>query len=69
LASAAAAQRLGLDLDTYRVGDGGDLADPQARFLACYGLAPDGAALLRPDRLTEAVHDRCHSQVVNMMVA
>jgi hypothetical protein len=38
-----------LDLDVHRVGDGGDLQDPEDRFLASYGLGPQGAALLRPD--------------------
>jgi 2-polyprenyl-6-methoxyphenol hydroxylase-like FAD-dependent oxidoreductase len=48
-AGTAAADRLGLGLDVYRVGDGGDLEDPHKRFLSCYGLEPAGAVLVRPD--------------------
>jgi putative polyketide hydroxylase len=27
----------------------GDLADPDSRFCAAYGISPDGAVLVRPD--------------------
>jgi putative polyketide hydroxylase len=38
----------GLQLDIYRVG-GADLADPENRFCATYGLSPTGVCLVRPD--------------------
>ncbi len=43
-----AARRLGLELDAYRVG-GGELSDPHGRFLDAYGIAADGAVVVRPD--------------------
>jgi 2-polyprenyl-6-methoxyphenol hydroxylase-like FAD-dependent oxidoreductase len=36
------------DVDIHRVG-GPDLADPEDRFCDAYGVAPDGACLVRPD--------------------
>jgi hypothetical protein len=46
-AGAAAAQRLGVALDTYRVGS--DVDDPGGGFLPAYGMTPGGAVLVRPD--------------------
>lgn len=45
----AAAQELGVPVSAYRVGEGGDLADPEGRFFAAYDLSPAGAVLVRPD--------------------
>ena len=41
--------RLRLPLEVYRIGDGGDFADPDTRFLEAYGIESDGAVLVRPD--------------------
>lgn len=45
----AAADALGVPIDIWRVGEGGELEDVDGRFLDAYGLAPCGAALVRPD--------------------
>lgn len=37
------------ELVAYRVGDGGDLADPDGAWRSAYGVEPDGAVLVRPD--------------------
>ncbi len=47
-ARTVAAQR-GLDLTAYRIGLGGDLADPAGVWPTTYGLTPAGATLVRPD--------------------
>jgi 2-polyprenyl-6-methoxyphenol hydroxylase-like FAD-dependent oxidoreductase len=47
-AADAAARRLGVGLDGYRVGDG-ELTDAGASFPAAYGISQDGAVLVRPD--------------------
>ena len=44
----AAADELGVPLDSYVVG-GGALADPDGRFPDTYGISSAGAALVRPD--------------------
>ncbi|MEV8393540.1 MULTISPECIES: FAD-dependent monooxygenase [unclassified Streptomyces] len=41
------ADRLEIDLTTYRLGD--DLDDSDQKWAASYGVAPDGASLVRPD--------------------
>jgi 2-polyprenyl-6-methoxyphenol hydroxylase-like FAD-dependent oxidoreductase len=46
-AARAAAARVGLALDAYRIG--GELRDPGDGFAAAYGLSGSGAALIRPD--------------------
>jgi 2-polyprenyl-6-methoxyphenol hydroxylase-like FAD-dependent oxidoreductase len=46
-ARAAASRFQGLELDAFVVGR--DLADPEGWFCAAYGLAPEGASLMRPD--------------------
>jgi 2-polyprenyl-6-methoxyphenol hydroxylase-like FAD-dependent oxidoreductase len=38
-----------LPLDAFQVGDGGELGDPEATWLATYGIDDDGAVLVRPD--------------------
>lgn len=43
------AGRLGLSLDTYRIGNQGDFTDPDGRFLEAYGIKAGGAVLVRPD--------------------
>jgi 2-polyprenyl-6-methoxyphenol hydroxylase-like FAD-dependent oxidoreductase len=48
-AATAAAQRLGVRLDAYRIGPDGDAQDPEGRFLRVYGIEPSGAVLVRPD--------------------
>jgi 2-polyprenyl-6-methoxyphenol hydroxylase-like FAD-dependent oxidoreductase len=61
-AAAVAAERLQVPLDVYRIGDGGNIADPRNGFATAYGLTPSGAALVRPDgvvawRAAEVVED------------
>ncbi|MBO0780587.1 MAG: FAD-dependent monooxygenase [Ktedonobacteraceae bacterium] len=46
-AAEACAQRLGIALDTYRVG--ADILDIDGCFGSRYGIAPSGATLVRPD--------------------
>lgn len=43
------ADDLGLPLDVYRIGPGGDLADVEGRFADAHGLTGSGALLVRPD--------------------
>jgi putative polyketide hydroxylase len=45
----AARAQDGIALDAYRIGDGGDLADPEGRWAAAYGVTIGGAVLVRPD--------------------
>jgi hypothetical protein len=45
----AARSQNGIALDAYRIGDGGDLADPEGRWAAAYGVTIGGAVLVRPD--------------------
>ncbi|GLY88571.1 hypothetical protein [Actinoallomurus iriomotensis] len=47
----AAAGRLGVGLDAFRVGPGADLQDPKDAWPAAYGLSPSGEVLVRPDGL------------------
>jgi 2-polyprenyl-6-methoxyphenol hydroxylase-like FAD-dependent oxidoreductase len=44
-----AAARLGVGLDGLRTGPDGDVADPDGRLAAAYGIGTDGAVLIRPD--------------------
>ena len=46
-AATAAADQLGVPLDTYLVGT--DLADVDGRFPEAYGISPSGAVIVRPD--------------------
>jgi hypothetical protein len=60
-AALAAADRLGVALDSYVVGAIG-LTDPADRFLEAYGISPSGAVVVRPDgfvgwRAAEALDD------------
>jgi len=48
-AARAAAGLLGVGIDTYLVGPGLELADPDGVFPGAYGIASDGAVLVRPD--------------------
>jgi hypothetical protein len=48
-AAGAAAQALAIPLARCIVGEGGDVADPDRRWTAAYGIEADGAVLLRPD--------------------
>ena len=48
-AATTAAGELGVRLDAYRVGAGGDVADPTGRFAAAFGTGEEGAVLVRPD--------------------
>jgi hypothetical protein len=43
----AAAARLRIPLDTYRIG--AEVEDPAGRFAEAYGVEPGGATLIRPD--------------------
>ena len=45
----AARSQDGIALDAYRIGDGGDLADPEGHWAAAYGVTDGGAVLVRPD--------------------
>lgn len=45
----AVATRIGLTLDSYRVGQTDDLLDPEQRWYTAYGITPEGAVLVRPD--------------------
>jgi 2-polyprenyl-6-methoxyphenol hydroxylase-like FAD-dependent oxidoreductase len=47
-AALAASDRLGLPLDLHLVG-GPELADPERRFPAAYGISRSGAVIVRPD--------------------
>jgi 2-polyprenyl-6-methoxyphenol hydroxylase-like FAD-dependent oxidoreductase len=42
-------ERLSVELDAYRVGGGGELADPDGRFADVYDTGAEGAVLVRPD--------------------
>jgi hypothetical protein len=48
-AARAAGSRCGVAVDAYRIGTGGDIADPTGAFTEAYGITPSGAALVRPD--------------------
>ena len=48
-AARSASESLGVDVDAYRVGSGGDLGDPDGRFAEVYGTGAEGAVLVRPD--------------------
>jgi len=48
-AARSVAERLGISLDIYSIGEQGDLIDRHGRFLADYGLQSGGAVLVRPD--------------------
>jgi FAD binding domain len=53
-AAAAAAGRIGIATDCY--GLNADLGDPAGRLLDAYGIAPDGAVLVRPGRFCRLAH-------------
>ena len=44
-----AASTIGLQLTTHSIGPGGDFEPIEGNWTALYGLAPDGAILIRPD--------------------
>jgi putative polyketide hydroxylase len=44
-----AARALGVTVVAYRIGDTGDLLDPEDRFLLSFGIKANGAVLIRPD--------------------
>ena len=48
-AARVAARELAVPLMAFTVGAGGDLADPDKPWPEVYGVAPDGAVLVRPD--------------------
>lgn len=48
-AAEQAANALGIAVDAWQIGGPGELEDTSGRFLEAYGLAPHGAALVRPD--------------------
>jgi 2-polyprenyl-6-methoxyphenol hydroxylase-like FAD-dependent oxidoreductase len=48
-AARAAADDLRLPLDAYRVAEGEEVSDPDARFTDAYGLSDSGAVIVRPD--------------------
>lgn len=47
--ASAVTARLGIPIDTYRVGPDGDLQDYDYRFETSYGVTSQGAVLVRPD--------------------
>lgn len=49
-AATSVAARLGVPLTAYRIGGPGGLVDPAGEWRAKYGIGPDGAVLVRPDR-------------------
>jgi 2-polyprenyl-6-methoxyphenol hydroxylase-like FAD-dependent oxidoreductase len=55
-AAVAAAQRLGVRLDAYRIAPDGEVQDPDGAFLWTYGLEPSGAVLVRPDGFVASRH-------------
>ena len=42
-------ESLGMDVDAFRIGRGGELGDPDGRFAEVYGTGAEGAVLVRPD--------------------
>ena len=40
---------LGVPMSAYTIGENADVVDPEQRWPAAYGVAPDGAVLVRPD--------------------
>jgi 2,4-dichlorophenol 6-monooxygenase len=48
-AAARAAEKLGIDVVTIRIGTGGDYGDSTGEWAAVAGLGADGAVLVRPD--------------------
>jgi 2-polyprenyl-6-methoxyphenol hydroxylase-like FAD-dependent oxidoreductase len=48
-AATAAARGLGVPLQAFTIGAGGDLGDAEKRWPDVYGVRPDGAVLVRPD--------------------
>ncbi|HZR43125.1 MAG TPA: hypothetical protein VFB12_23605, partial [Ktedonobacteraceae bacterium] len=48
-AARTVSERMGLVLDAYRVGKGGDYSDSKGNFLTTYGITSAGAVLIRPD--------------------
>ena len=45
----AVSKRLGVPMAAYTIGENADVGDPEQRWTAAYGVAPDGAVLVRPD--------------------
>jgi hypothetical protein len=48
-AARTAARKLGVPLQAFTVGAGGDLEDPERQWADLYGVGPSGAVLVRPD--------------------
>lgn len=48
-AGRAVAGQLGVGIDSYRIGPGGDADDRGRDFVTAYGIEPSGAVLVRPD--------------------
>jgi hypothetical protein len=48
-AARAAASALRIPFGAFMIGPGGDVADPAGGWMSAYGIAPDGAVLVRPD--------------------
>lgn len=48
-AARSAAQQLSIPLEAYTIGEQGDFANPDGRFLEAYGISASGAVLVRPD--------------------
>jgi putative polyketide hydroxylase len=58
----------GARVDTFRIGEGGDLEDPDNRWTTAYGVTESGAVLVRPDgfvawRAKQATDDPAHAVV------
>jgi putative polyketide hydroxylase len=50
VAAAQVAARLGIELPVHRIGGPGGLVDPAGTWEKAYGITPQGAVLVRPDR-------------------
>jgi putative polyketide hydroxylase len=48
-AASDVAEKMGVDLEAYRVGPTGDLSDPKRRWEYAAGISAQGALLVRPD--------------------
>lgn len=48
-AALAVSKTLGVPMSAYTIGESADVGDPERRWTLAYGVAPDGAVLVRPD--------------------
>lgn len=67
LAGPAAAALSAPGVDVYRIGAGG-ITDPDNLFLSAYGIAPEGAVLVRPDGFV-AWRAQCPVEISNVLAS